>query len=210
VDTGSEFGLALAPQKWQAWKETNPHQAMTLTRFSTLGDGLVFKEEAWANQVAFGTLILTGVPVMEATPTQLTLEGRQCEGLLGLAALRRLDFIVDSEHGVAYLRSKGTPPPPYKHNRSGAEFVPSDLRGDELIARVVEGSPAEEAGIRNGDVLMKIDELDVTMRNIDALRKLWMRSGTKINITLKRDGRIFKTTVTLRDILPPVIAKEKH
>jgi hypothetical protein len=48
------------------------------------------------------------------------------------------------------------------------------------------------------------------MRNIDALRKLWMRSGTKIHLTVKRDGRIFNTTVTLRDILPPVIAKEKH
>jgi PDZ domain-containing protein/aspartyl protease len=203
VDTGSDIGVALAPQKWQAWKALHAHQAMNLNSFFTPGDGLVVKEEGWANELSFGSLKLTGLPVTEATPTEIAVGGRQYEGTLGLAALRRLDFIIDSKRSLAYLRAKVTPPPPYQHNRLGAAFVPSASRGDELIARVAAGSPAQEAGVENGDLLLKVDGIDITLRNTDGMKKFWMAAGTKVNLTLKRNGKVFETTATLREILSP-------
>ena len=83
------------------------------------------------------------------------------EATLGLAALKRLDIVIDGKHGIAYLRPKKTPPLPYQHNRLGADFIPQDSHNDDLIAHVANGSPAYEAGIRDGDILLKEGEKDV-------------------------------------------------
>ena len=46
-------------------------------------------------------LILTGVPVTEASPTQVALGSPGFGASLGIAALKRLDFIVDGKHAMA-------------------------------------------------------------------------------------------------------------
>ena len=117
-------------------------------------------------------------------------------------------MIIDAKGGFAYLRPKGTRPPPYGHNRLGAVFTPVDLQSEDLIARVVRGSPGWEAGIRNGDVLTRIGELDVTKWRTDPavlpLSRFWARAaGTKIELSLRRGKEVFKTEVVLRQILSP-------
>jgi hypothetical protein len=207
LDTGSGAGVALAPQRWQRWSVAHPHQPMTVNSFFTLGDNIVVNEEAWAERISFGPLVLTDVPVMEAPPYWVASGGPRSEGSLGLAALKGLNLIVDGCHGVAYVQAKKTRPRPYQHNRLGAAFVPSDSGGNELFARVVEGSPAQEAGVRNGDVLLSIDELEVTKRHHDALKRFRNPPGTKLTLTLKRDGKVFKASATLRQFLGPGTAK---
>jgi hypothetical protein len=209
IDSGSERGVDLAPDKWRAWKALHPHQPTTLNAFITLGDGLVVREEAWANELVFGPLVLTRVPVIEATPMEVALVGTNYEGDLGLAALKRLDLIVDGKRSVAYLRAKKTPPSAYSHNRLGAVFVPKDVESNEFVARVADGSPAQEAGVRNGDVLLKVNGTTITKANYDGHRRFGARAGTKINLTLGRSGEIFKTTVILRDILLPTAEQMK-
>ena len=90
----------------------------------------------------------------------------------------------------------------------GAVFTPVDLESEDLIARVVGGSPGWEAGIRNGDVLTRIGELDVTKwrtdPNVLPLARFWSRAaGTKLDLTLRRGKQVFKTEAVLRQILPP-------
>ena len=63
---------------------------------------------------------------------------------------------------AANLRAKTTPPPRYSHNRLGAVFVPTAAHTNQAVARVVDGGPAYEAGVHNGDVLLQVDEVRVT------------------------------------------------
>ena len=74
---------------------------------------------------------------------------------LGLAALDRQDVIMDGKNGVVYFARQPSSVKPNQHNRLGADFVTSDLQHDDLVAHVAAGSPAEMAGIRNGDLLLK-------------------------------------------------------
>ncbi len=206
IDTGSADGVSLNPQMWREWKVTHTNQPITINAYYNPVIGVVVEEEAWTHDIAFGPLVLTDVPVMQADSNEVALDTSrqtQYEASLGLTALKRLDIIIDGKHGIAYLRSKKTPPLPYEHNRLGANFVPATSQSDELVAKVADGSPAQEAGIQNGDVLLKLDELDVSISDINILRKFWMPPGTKVNFTLKRGDRIFKTTAVLRNILPP-------
>ena len=132
---------------------------------------------------------------------------------LGLYALRRLDLVVDGKNGVAYVHPRSDPAPAYPHNRLGAVFVPRDLQRDgPHFAHVVPGSPAFLAGIRDNDVLLKIDDLDITKWRTDPrvlpLSRFWERpAGTILNLTLKREEREFEVIVLLKDILGPKVSK---
>ena len=207
VDTGKDRGIVLNPIKWQEWKTTHTNQPVTLDASYMPVAGLVVKEESFARQISLGPLEMTDVPIMESNPHEMA-AGSRFEATLGLAALERLDIIIDGKNDFAYLRPKKTPSLPYEHNRLGAVFVPRDLQSDDAIAHVVENSPAFDAGIRNGDVLLKIGELDVTKwrtdPNVLPLSRFWdSPAGTKLELTLKRSDTIFKVATVLRNILPP-------
>ena len=117
-------------------------------------------------------------------------------------------MIIDGPAGAAYLKPKNTPPVLYDHNRLGAVFMPLEKNSTELVARVVRASPAYEAGIRNGDVLLKVGDLDVTKWRTDPkvlpLSRFWsMPSGMSLELLLKRGNEVYKTRPLLRHILGP-------
>ena len=68
-----------------------------------------------------------------------------------------------------------------------------------LVSQVVDGSPAEKAGIRSGDVITSVNGQPVKsnseMRNSIGL----MRVGDKVEIGLLRDGKPMKVTAVIAD-----------
>jgi hypothetical protein len=203
IDTGSDWGMALPYREWRRWKETHPHSPVTLKTLYTQEDGFVVLEEAWADQIFIGPLVLTNVPIIEETPSAEVRWGDKDDGTLGLAALSRVNVVVDGKNSVIYLQPKTTQATVYSHNHLGAVFVPTTGHLSEAVALVELGSPAYEAGVRNGDILLQVDEIPVTGWSKNWLSRFNMPPGTKLHLTLQRVGKAFKTTVTLRQIIPP-------
>jgi S1-C subfamily serine protease len=80
------------------------------------------------------------------------------------------------------------------------------MKSDEVIARVVKNSPAAQAGIRDGDVLLRVDKYDFTnwRTNDTGLFAFWQwPAGTKFTVRLMRNRQPIETAVVLRDILVP-------
>ena len=134
------------------------------------------------------------------------------------ATLKRLDLIVDGEHGLAYLRPLKTPSPPpwFVSGLAPAIFVPRNSHANDLIAHVVDGSPAFEAGIRNGDILFKIDATDAAQWLANPGAKWCINpqvpfpmlmassnspAATKLELTLRRSGQTLKASVLQRAIM---------
>ena len=211
IDTGNQDGLGLAPRLWREWTNSHPQRARTLIAYAGLATGVIVREEAWADAISVGPLVLKQFPVHETDPHEfLGVEGGEnVTASLGLAAIKRLDLVIDRSNGVAYVHPATIPPLPYRHNRIGAVFTPADLlRGQDLIAHVLPGTPAYEAGAREGDILQAIDNLDVTQwRTNPAVmpmgRFFEQPAGTKIILKLKRGTEAIQVMVTLRDILGP-------
>jgi hypothetical protein len=203
VDTGYAGGVSLSPELWRRWRSAHPKAPATLMAdwMPALGK-VVVEEEDWADELRLGPLILSGVPVKENNQANMA-----HDAALGLTALKRLRFIVDGKHGVAYAQSRKAPPPPYEHNRIGAVFAPEGSMGDALVAHVLAGSPAYEAGIRDGDELLQLDGRDVTKWRVDpdqlALLDFERPAGTRISAMLKRGGKTFVATMVSRQILGP-------
>ena len=81
----------------------------------------------------------------------------------------------------------------------GVEITVRD--GFLTVISPIEGSPAQEAGMRPGDVIVSIDGESTDKTNIvDALDRIRGREGTKVDIVVRRDGteETHKFTVTRR------------
>lgn len=209
IDTGNFGGVSLNAERWQEWTNAHPDRPKTLTAYYMGGSGMTIGEESWAEKFSLGSLSLNDVPVRGASLSDVAIGSARSpyQATLGLTALQRLDFIVDGPAGVAYVRPRTGPFQPYPYNRAGAVFTPRDPgrdKSNELVARVMEGGPAYEAGIRNGDTVLKLGNQWATNWSQGPTTASYSRpAGSKLELTLKRGDKTFNSVVVLRDIFPP-------
>jgi Trypsin-like serine proteases, typically periplasmic, contain C-terminal PDZ domain len=208
IDTGWQGGLELPESDWRRWKSSHPQSPTTLQAVYFPADGFGTPEQAWSDEIAVGPIVLNGVPIEQSPPGRAKEIGPQYRGSLGLTALKRMDFIVDAKNGWAYFRPITTPPPVFDHNRLGAVFRPEGIHTNQAVARVVKDSPAYEANVRDGDLLLQVNDVKVTSWSERWINQFYRPAGTKLELTLERNGEILKTTVTLRDILKPGLGKK--
>jgi serine protease Do len=66
-----------------------------------------------------------------------------------------------------------------------------------LVAEVVKGSPAEAAGLKQGDIIVQYDNTPV--KSIGSFRNeiAMMKPGTKVNLKVNRNGKIITCAATL-------------
>ncbi len=211
VDTGNSDGILLPPDQWRAWREANPTAPITLQVSYIAGakEPSCF-EESWAEKFTIGSLVIENVPIREADSAYYLTFAKPGEKIaaLGLAAIERIELIVDAPNSVAHARTGTTPAPGYSHNRLGAAFIP---KGNDLVVRVAPGSPAAIAGLRDGDILLKVDGYVVSKWKSDPRWHKYTRGdvpvGTTRVFTVRRGSSKYKISVVARDILaPPVVA----
>ena len=208
IDTGDDAGVKLAPEIWRRWKARHAGGPFTLEAGYMPGSGVYVDEVGWDEAWSMGGVPSRGVPISEENVAETKVGPKGATATLGLIALRRIDLVIDKTHGVAYARSVAMRPKPFPHNRLGAVFVPRSIEKDDLVALVADGSPAALAGIRDGDLLVKINRLDVTkwrtQPGILPLSRFFEQPpGTKLVLTLLRGGRTFRVTAVLQDIMGP-------
>lgn len=78
--------------------------------------------------------------------------------------------------------------------------------GGMRVEEVVSGGPAEEAGIRVGDLLLAVEGEDVLPIGIDGTRNLVRgEEGTRVNMHFSRNGTEYDVSVERRSIETPVV-----
>lgn len=81
--------------------------------------------------------------------------------------------------------------------------------GGMRVEEVVSGGPAEETGIRVGDLLLAVEGEDVLPLGIDGTRNLVRgEEGTRVNMHFSRNGTEYDVSVERRSIETPVVTGE--
>jgi len=80
--------------------------------------------------------------------------------------------------------------------------------GGALVGDVSPNTPAARAGLKKGDVILKLNGEPVDSRNQLTLRVSQTQPGTPVNLTIWRDGKAQDTKITLGE-LPEKSAKEE-
>jgi len=68
-----------------------------------------------------------------------------------------------------------------------------------IVAQVTENGPADKAGIRQGDIIIKIDDKEVKESSDLLIAIRDRKPGERVKVTLDRDGREMVVTVTLEE-----------
>ncbi|MBY5163543.1 S1C family serine protease [Salsipaludibacter albus] len=96
------------------------------------------------------------------------------------------DLIADGSVSRSFLGVRGA-------TATAADGVPAGA----FIDQVVSGSPADEAGLQDGDVVVGLDGDEVTTFEEFAARLARMEPGTEVTLTVDRDGTRQDLAVTL-------------
>ncbi|MCG9874741.1 MAG: S41 family peptidase [Leptospiraceae bacterium] len=99
-----------------------------------------------------------------------------------------------------------------KINDSSFEGIGAILSGggtrEVVIENPLEGSPALNAGVRSGDVILAVDKVSIASLNLDkVVKKIKGKKGTQVVLTIKRKGQtgntdipIIRDTITIKNL----------
>ena len=88
----------------------------------------------------------------------------------------------------------------------GVEIDTDKETGTYKVKKVIEGTPAEKAGIQHGDVLFAIDGIQFTKKNHEAISKV-KKPGKQVTCTIKRNGAKREIKMTLVPMPADLMAK---
>jgi hypothetical protein len=121
-------------------------------------------------------------------------------GLIGGQILNRCTVIFDYERKRMILEPNVDFEEPIEENWSGL-VLKTGGRGNFhhiIVARVLDGSPAEEAGIEEGDVITAADGTAAAALSTHRLWEMFMEVGRTIHLSLERDGKPLEVSVTMK------------
>jgi C-terminal processing protease CtpA/Prc len=81
---------------------------------------------------------------------------------------------------------------------------------NQKVLRVIEGSPADKAGFRKGDVMVAIAGVDITDENSERVKKIQfeqMKPGNQVTYTVVRAGMKKNLEVTLAAVPDDIMAQ---
>lgn len=146
--------------------------------------------------------VLASFQRLDSTSQVFTINNHR-NGILGNQVLRRFEVIIDYPDSMLYLKPTRTYKQKFNYDRSGMLIyaIGHNLK-DFYVNTIIPGSPAEEAGIREGDLILKIRGLPASLFDLASINRMLMkRTGKKIKVTIERNGVRMEKSFRLRDLI---------
>ena len=118
-------------------------------------------------------------------------------GLIGNDLLRRFNTILNYEKGDIYLVPNKHYSDPFDYSYSGLELYLID--GVIIAGDVAKGSPAEAAGIKEGDEVISVDKN--FSQNLNQYKIALQAPNEKIKLIIRREGVLKEIEFKIKSIL---------
>lgn len=123
-------------------------------------------------------------------------------GLVGMEVLRRFRVYFDYPRSRMYLEPNNNFKAPFVYDASGLRLrATRPSFSPPFVAGVSHSSPASEAGIERGDVLLEIDGRSTTGVNLETIRTLFRQPGKLYKLTFLRGQRKVALNLKTRELL---------
>lgn len=125
------------------------------------------------------------------------------DGVIGTEILRRFKMILDYQHQRIILEPNAHFDEPYDENMSGLVVVPENNAGRKAfrINQVLANTPAAEAGLLKGDLIVTINHHSAADFNLDLLEQMLIKAGQEYVLGIKRGQQSLQTKIKLRRLI---------
>ncbi len=104
-------------------------------------------------------------------------------GLIGNDILRRFNLIINYPQREIHLLPNSHFRDPFDYSYTGMTIYNYD--GQIIIDDIIEGSPADKSGLKNGDIIMSVN--NNFSGNLETYKNLLQKTGTKIQVLVMRN-----------------------
>ncbi|WP_337042944.1 aspartyl protease family protein [Emticicia sp. 17c] len=205
IDTGAGHALLLSASQKEAIQL--PDKVMR----ANLGRGLngeINGHIGRVDKIRMGTLEMKNI--LASFPDSLSFsmkfppsnEGRQ--GSIGCELLRRFNVTLNYRDGYMILKPiKNRINETFEHDMSGLDVR---ARGDQFnqyyVNKVIENSPADEAGLKEGDEIIFVNNQNVKNMAISEIYKILSRKeGKEVELFIRRKGELRFTSFRLKRMI---------
>ena len=197
IDTGAKEGLGISID---STRYIFPPKNSTFKLIGTGLRGPVFGVQGQVHELQFGSYTLKNVTTGFSTKGDIpALENFSCDGVIGIEALRRFNIVFDFGRGKLYINPNSSLNEPFEFNMAGLDIVETGI-GEKVVLFVVEGSQAEKNGIKKGDIITSINEIDANSLNDPQIQDIFSQKGQKVTVKYLRGGETHQTTIELKSI----------
>lgn len=148
-------------------------------------------------EVKLGPYKFRNVPVYVFDDTYNITSYPFLAGLLGNDILRRFNVILNYDRRDIYLLPNMHFNEPFDYSYTGIELY--YIEGKIIIGDVAKGSPAEEAGIHEGDVLLAVNKN--FSQNLQQYKAAIQTTGDRVLLIVQREGELIQFNLKVKSIL---------
>jgi len=201
VDTGVRLSILNAPFSRQ---HGLPAQSpMTTTGVTGYGIGGVSRGIVGrVRGIRLGSFLIEDPVIDFSIDEGGALADTSFSGIIGADILGRFDVVLDYSRSRIALEKNRSFAEPFVFDMSGIRFIMEGDRFDVLkVFSLFDPSPAAEAGLREGDVVKKIDGRDASSFNRETLREYLEREGKEVRFEIERGEEAKKIGFRLRKMV---------
>jgi hypothetical protein len=121
--------------------------------------------------------------------------------LVGGEILRRFTVIFDFAHARMILEPNEHLNDAFLFDASGVTLRLVTESGDFVVHSVIQGSPASEMGMRDGDLIQSIDGLPSKRFTLRQVQSIFLRVGAEHHLTVQRGNQLLSFDIKLRKLL---------
>ena len=202
VDIGSRGALSLTKPFTEANRLLD---AVRKTIHAPFGAGVGGETKQLLGRVGglrLGRFLLKGPVTGFSQDVKGALASPDYAGLIGGEILRRFTVIFDYERKRMILEPNGHFDEAYEYDMSGLYRV---AEGPEFkrfkLHRVLENSPAAEAGVQEGDVITALDGRPAEELTLEQIRQILKQEGREVILSLQRGKEELSVRLRLRRLI---------
>jgi hypothetical protein len=125
------------------------------------------------------------------------------DGVIGTEILRRFKMILDYQHQRIILEPNAHFDEPYDEDMSGLALAPENNDRQKVfkIKQVLANTPASDAGLLKGDLIVAINNRPAAEFNLDQIEHMFIHDGQEFVISIKRNQQSLQTKIKLRRLI---------
>ncbi len=201
VDTGSPFSLMLAAP-FVAENRLLEGIGPTIASKARGVGGEMLLSIGRLQGIRLGRFLLAGPVTVFPQNFGGVITARGNAGNLGAGFLRRFRVIFDYSRGRMILEPNATFGDRDEYDMSGVSLIAEGADfGTIKVARLIEPSPAHEAGLRREDVIVAVDGKAAGAIGLANLRTLFREEGREVRLDVRRGGEAIAMQIKMRRLI---------